>query len=214
MVEQAAEWQIPIFVMDCDVAAAFDHVSHHEIIKTTLIAAWIREYRNSETQVKLDDVVTPGIRRTKSVPQGDPCAADLLGAALDTPAAMFWDVCQHKKWTLPWSFALRGHVLDYRDVTRRAPNDGKSVERSAEILWTTNRLGEVVWCSTAQDSLAASIAVSETMITRRTREARFKALGVWITFDGTSQKNWLSVRYQRGAVSTRYDSCCVTPVWL
>ena len=40
-----------------------------------------------------------------------------------------------------------------------------------------------MWCSTAQDSLAASITVSETMITRRTREEGFKALGVWITFD-------------------------------
>ena len=39
MVEQATEWQIPIFVMDCDVAAAFDHVSHHEIIKATF-GAW------------------------------------------------------------------------------------------------------------------------------------------------------------------------------
>ena len=62
------------------MAAAFDHVSHHEIIKATLergvlpvlIAAWIGEYRNSETLVKLDDIVTPGIRRTRSVPQGDP----------------------------------------------------------------------------------------------------------------------------------------------
>ena len=36
MVEQATEWQIPFFVMDCDVAAAFDHVSHHEIIKATM----------------------------------------------------------------------------------------------------------------------------------------------------------------------------------
>ena len=41
-------------------------VSHHEIIKATmamvvppvLIAAWIKEYRNSETLVKLEDVVT------------------------------------------------------------------------------------------------------------------------------------------------------------
>ena len=76
MVEQATELQIPVFVMHCDLAAAFDHVSHHEIIKATmdmgvppiLIAAWIREYRNSETVVMLDDIVTRGIRRTRSVP--------------------------------------------------------------------------------------------------------------------------------------------------
>ena len=29
MVERATEWQMLIFVMDCDVEAAFDHVSHH-----------------------------------------------------------------------------------------------------------------------------------------------------------------------------------------
>ena len=40
----------------------------------------------------------------------------------------------------------------------------------------------------AQDSLAASITVSETVITRRTREERFKALGVWTTFDGRFSK--------------------------
>ena len=36
VVEQATEWEIPVFVMDCDVAAAFGHVSHHGIIKATL----------------------------------------------------------------------------------------------------------------------------------------------------------------------------------
>ena len=63
--------------MDCDVAAAFDHVSHHEIIKATLamgvppvlIATWIREYRNSETTVKLDDIVTPGIFARRNLGQ-------------------------------------------------------------------------------------------------------------------------------------------------
>ena len=50
VVEQATEWQILVCVMDCDVAAAFDQVSHHETTEATLamgvppvlIAAWIR----------------------------------------------------------------------------------------------------------------------------------------------------------------------------
>ena len=53
MIEQASEWQSPTVVTDCDVAAAFDDVSHQEIIKATLdigvppvlIAAWIGEHR-------------------------------------------------------------------------------------------------------------------------------------------------------------------------
>ena len=57
MVEQANEWRIPMFLMDCDVAAAFDHVSHHLIIDAmealkvplVLVFSWIREYRGSET---------------------------------------------------------------------------------------------------------------------------------------------------------------------
>ena len=109
MVEQAAEWQILIFVMDCDVAAAFDHVSHHVIIDSmeplkvppVLVAAWIRENRVSETFVKLDDTTTPALRRTRSVPQGDLCAADLFGAALEDPATAFCERCQTEKWRLP-----------------------------------------------------------------------------------------------------------------
>ena len=40
-----------------------------EVLKVppVLVSAWIREYRGSETYIKLDDVMTPGIRRTRSV---------------------------------------------------------------------------------------------------------------------------------------------------
>ena len=132
MVEQTAEWRIPIFVMDCDVA------SHHVIIDATealkvrpvLVAAWIREYRGSETFVKLDDVMTPGIRRTHSVPQGDPCAADLFGAALDVRAAAFYERCQAEKWELPMGegymglLLFRRQLLAHRDVTSRTHTHG------------------------------------------------------------------------------------------
>ena len=124
--EQATEWQIPISVMDCDVAAAFDHVSHHVIIDAMevlkvpplLVAAWIREYRGSETFVKLDDITTPGIHRTRSVPQRDPCA-------LGQHWILFCERCQMEKWRLPLEegymglFTFRGQLLDYRDVASR-----------------------------------------------------------------------------------------------
>ena len=73
MVEQSTEWQIPIVVMDCDVAAAFDHVSHHLIIDAmealkvlpVLVSAWVREYRRSDTHIRLDGILTSGTRRTR-----------------------------------------------------------------------------------------------------------------------------------------------------
>ena len=115
-------------------------------VPPVLLAAWIREYRNSEAVVKLDDIATPGIRRARSVPLGDLVAADLIGAALDTPAAKFRDMCQHKNGAacgmqLSGFVTFRGHLLDLRDVAKRAPNYGKSVERTAERIRSTNRLG-------------------------------------------------------------------------
>ena len=47
---------------------------------------------------------------------------------------------------------------------------------------------DAVWCSSALDSLEATITVSDTLITRRSREQGFNALGAWITFDGHFMK--------------------------
>ena len=183
MVEQASEWHIPIFVMDCDVAAAFDHVSHHEIIKTTmdmgvppiLIAAWIREYRISETLVLLDDIVTPGIRRTRSVPQGCPSAADLFGAALDRPARKFMDMRQRKKWGLPVGGGYLGLLLfaDNCWTIGMSVADSQTMAREWYELLKQAVLnidwGEAEWCTTVQDILLGSIAVSVT--TKKTKNA-------------------------------------------
>ena len=45
---------------------------------------------------------------------------------------------------------------------------------------------DAVWCSSAPDSLEATISVSDVDITRKSREKGDKALGVWITIDGRS----------------------------
>ena len=94
MVEQVAEWQIPIFVMDCDDAAAFDHVSHHVIIDAmealkvppVVVTAWIREYRrvrNIRQAGRHHD--TRNSSHTIGATRR-PCAADLFEPALDFPA--------------------------------------------------------------------------------------------------------------------------------
>ena len=57
-----------------------------------LLQHGFREYRNSDTVVEMNDVVTPDIRRTRSVPQGDPSAAHLFGAARNRPAGKFVEV--------------------------------------------------------------------------------------------------------------------------
>ena len=195
-VERANEWQILIFVMDFDVAAAFDHVSHHLIIDAmealkvpaVLLAVWVREYRRSETYTKFDDILTPGVRRTRSVPQSDPCAAKVFGVALDVPATAFCKRCQAEKcaasgWELHGVTALRDNCW----LTAMSPSvrcvarawNELLVRAGLRIAWK-----EAVWCTSAPDSLVANIEVDDTVITRTTREQGFKALGAWITFEG------------------------------
>ena len=118
---------------------------------------------------------------------------------------------------LPGSSALRGQLLGHPDV-RRAPNEGKSLKRTVQSCWS----GQAVWCSTAQDRLAANITVSETVITRMTREEGFKALGVWITFDGHFTRELETTVGPDGALTchdgdgTRHNNCgegdmCIDP---
>ena len=64
-----------------------------------------------------------------------------------------------------------------------------------------------VWCSTAQYSLTASITVLETVINRRTREEGFKALGVWITFDGHFTKELAEESARRRFYALRQLLC-------
>ena len=81
--------------------------------------------------VKLDDIVTPDIRRTRSVPQGDPVAADLFGAAVDTPAACFWEMCQQKEVGLPLRDGYLGLLLfaDNCWIIAMSPGELQSMAR-------------------------------------------------------------------------------------
>ena len=128
-------------------------------VPPVLIAAWIREYRNSETVVKLDDILTPGIRRTRSVRQGDPCEADLFGAALDRPAGKFVEMCRQKKWGLPVGGGHMGLFL----FADNCWTIGMSTAELLTMASAWNELlrrvglhidwGDAVWCTTAQDCI-------------------------------------------------------------
>ena len=164
MVQQANEWRIPIFVMDCDVAAAFDHVSHHLIIDAmealkvppVLVEAWIREWRSPETHIKLDDMLKKCQTEKWSLPVGGKYMVLLLSA----------DNC--------WLIAV-------------SPPELRCMARAWHELLVCAGLRtawkEAVWCTSAPDSLVATIEVGDTVIIRTPREQGFIALGVWITFD-------------------------------
>ena len=198
MVKQANEWRIPIFVMDCDVAGAVDHVSHHLIIDAmealkvppVLVAAWITEYRGSETCIKLDDILTPGCAvhvRCHKVIRVQRICVEQPWMFQQQP---FVKSVRQKSGSCPWVETEEGHcslpttagflAMSPAELKCTAGTWDELLEKAGlRIAWE-----EAVWCTSAPDSLEAKIVVDDTVITRRTREQGFKVLGAWITFDG------------------------------
>ena len=165
----------------------------------------------------LDDIVTQGIRRTRSVPQGDPCAADLFGAALDTPAAMFCEMCQNKKWRLPVG---NGHL----GLPLVADNCWIIAMSAGELQTVANAWNELLKSSGLQDCLGIGGVVLDgtrqsgskhhCVGTNKRRMVQSKGSVVHVRWSLHERINWLSVRYPRGDVSMRYDNCCLTTMWL
>ena len=142
MVVQGNELRIPIFVMDCDVAAACSM----EALKVppVLVAAWIREYRRSETHIKLDDIFTRRIRRTRSVP------ANVSG----NPEFCI-KKCQEEKWELPVDGQYMGLLLftDNCWLIAVSPAELRCMARAWNELLVCAGLRiawkEAVWCTSA-----------------------------------------------------------------
>ena len=156
--------------------------------------------QGSETHIKLDDILTLGVRRTRSVPQGDPCAANLFKAALNVPATEFWKRCQAEKLGLPVGGHYVGLLLfaDNCWLIAMSPAELRCMARAWNELLLRAGLRiawkEDVWCTSAPDSLEENFEVDDTVITRTAKEQGFKALGARITFDGHFEKNWRNGR--------------------
>ena len=106
------------------------------------------------------------------------------------PATAFCSKCQAGKWGLLVCGNYMGLLLfaDYWRLIVMSPAELRCVARAWNELLV--RVGlriawkEVVWCTSAPNSLVAIFEVEETVITRTRREQGFEALGVWTTIDG------------------------------
>ena len=102
----------------------------------------------------------------------------------------FVERCQAEKWELP----VGGKCMGYCSLqTTAGSQQCHQRNLNAWLVHGTNywkeldcelRGKQAVWCTSAPDSLEAKNVVDDTVITSRTREQGFKALGAWIIFDG------------------------------
>ena len=104
-------------------------------------------------------------------------------AALDVPATAFCKKCQAEKRGLPVGGKHMGLLLlaDNCWLIAMSPVELRFMARAWNELLVCAGLRiarkEAVWCTSAPE-------VDDTVITRTPSEQGFKALGVWITFDG------------------------------
>ncbi len=94
-------------IMDGDITKADDFTSHKAFAEAdkskgmdeVLFLAWLREWRRMGSVFRLDTETTSGeVKRTRSLPQGDPAAPMLFNLILDTLATRFVALAVKNKW--------------------------------------------------------------------------------------------------------------------
>ena len=100
--DKCIEWAIPIWLCDGDIHKAFDFTKHSNVLKALVkkgcpkpvAAAWTRENRDTKVRLRLGDLETRAICRTRALLQGDPAAPNLFNYTLDDPLYKFSHVAK------------------------------------------------------------------------------------------------------------------------
>ena len=202
LVEKALEWDTPLFVLDGDIAKAYDYTRHSTLIAAMqeksvppiLIAAWVRELRRSRSIFALDaDTRSEPVARTRSLLQGDPAAPALFNIALDHPASKFISLCARRGWGFKLDDGSLVSMILFADNFWLVASSPQSLAKMTEAWlallkdcgWSVP-LAETTWCTTGgDDNLLWEVLVEGQALTRAQRNVGFKVLGAQLTFDNS-----------------------------
>ncbi len=197
------EWALPIWILDGDIRKAYDFTKHRHILEALLkqdcpkevAGAWIREQRRTRVRLKLGDLETRPVSRTRALLQGDPAAPTLFNRTLDVPLTEFYCWCQMNKHGIPigeeylcilcfadnyWLFATNPTELQ------------TMIKKWLAILrhygWDTP-WDELTYTTTAEDEdFKKPIYFEKNILKRVSRKEGFKALGTWFTPNNRNDK--------------------------
>jgi transposase-like protein len=166
--------------MDGDIKKAYDFVSHKAFaeaarekgISEILILAWLREWRNMKSIVRLDAETTSGeVERTRSLPQGDPAAPNHFNNTLAILAVKFTILCRRRKWGKELIDGTWVDTILFADSYWLVATSHKMLENMTEA-WLYI-LSEVGWERLRKNSLGAPRGTMEEWHTSRVaRSAR------------------------------------------
>ena len=232
IVEKALEWNIPVFVLDGDLAKAYDYTLHSTVITgltmkgvpQILISAWVREVRRFGSVFVLDDdVSSTRVTRTRSLLQGDPAAPSIFNAALDVPASEFCRLAEREKWGYRLDDGSYISLCLFADnfwIFASSPTElAKMTQTWLDILkrfgWSVP-LDETTWCTTASDeNYLWKVIVDGITLPRSNRRDGFKAVGAQIGFDNVfeAELNNRIARTWRAFYKYKDILCCRAAAW-
>ena len=192
--KEAVEWRSPhTFIMDGDIKKAYDFTSHKAFAEAArskgmdevLILAWLREWRRMRSICRLDAETTSGeVKRTRSLPLGDPAAPMLFNLILDTLATgveALTDLNKHSAWVNHIVFAGNYWLVATSAKLLKQMTE-KWLDLMAEYGWETP-VADLAWCSTVKDNEITQFKIRGEKALRTAAAFGFKVLGTMLTFD-------------------------------
>ena len=145
----------------------------------------------NEECFRLDTEATSGeVKRTRTLPQGDPAAPMLFNLTLDTLATRFAAHAARSKWGKLLQDGAWVNIILFADnywlVATSADMLRAMTEKWLDLLaeygWETP-VSDLTWCSTVTDNERAQFEIRGQKALRTTAAVGFKVLGTMLTFD-------------------------------
>ena len=205
IIEKACEWDSNVFILDGDLHKAYDKTKHKCIISAlrqkgvprVIIAAWVREVRRCRSVFCVsNEVKSRPVARMQSLLQGDPSAPAIFNATLDVAACQFIELADRNRWGYFLEDNTSVCLLLFADnfwLVAQVPKQLADMTQSwLEILffhgWTVP-LAETTWSTTGPDeNIQWRVSVPDGLVRRSARHEGFKALGAWISFDNSFER--------------------------
>ena len=205
LVEKFDEWRCPrIFILDGDIDHAYDHTAHGLVLNSLdrrkvprpVSESWIRCWRTMKSAFCLSPgCTTRAIRRTRSIPQGDPAGPDLFNVVVDDLAYDFQEMAARRDWGVQLN-GLRVSIILFADnfwLFATSPAMLQAMLRAWQLILQKAGMdfkkADASWATTDEDAKNYDLKSREGHVVRRKpRGEGFSVLGCIVQFNNRFEK--------------------------
>ena len=130
LIEKSNEWSMPLCFLDGDLPKAHDNILHPLIAKRLtrrgfpkfFAAAILRETRRQKITIRMGDILSDPVGRTKSLSQGSNDAPKIFNHFLDEDIMDYVNLCKKLKCGFPSSQDASGYFDEFLPILFFADN--------------------------------------------------------------------------------------------